>query len=410
MSQRLGAALAVSALAWINPGAAQTTPADAAAVEDATIPAALEWRVSANLQGDGLAASDLPADRTDRAELRRARLAALLQWHQAWRLTASADFAHQARLRDLFAEWRGDRLFVALGRFPEPFGLSAGEGSRAVPFMERAQPTALGPGYGLGGALSLRGDNWGGSLGYFAASGSPSDEDVLTGARREDALTGRLTSTPWRGDDGLLHLGLSASLRKPREDAIRFVAIPESTLVSGLNASTGAIPGDRYTLFGTEAAWRQGPVLVQSEFIGAKFPQYFDVAPFYRGYYVEGAWALTGERRDYSTRRGVFGPVNPDAPLFESGYGAFELALRYSYTNLADNVFGTFFDGTPYQQDVDAVFSGRRGQVVSAGLNWYATENLRATLDALSIQKTSEQERERAFAVQLRLQAQFSAP
>ena len=52
-----------------------------------------------------------------------------------------------------------------------------------------------------------------------------------------------------------------------------------------------------------------------------------------RGYYLQGSWIFTGERRRYNATTGSFQNPRPMVPFSSSGgFGAFELAARYSHT------------------------------------------------------------------------------
>jgi len=416
-----GRALAATACVVASLAQAQGTEAAAAAIEPAQWFPDLEWRLSAAVQGDLLLNSDLPEDRQKSAELRRARIAGQLVLDDGIRLSASGDFSDGARLRDLFVEIRKTEQYFAVGRFPEPFGLAAQESSRAGLMMERPQPTAIVPGYGLGGAVNLGGTNWGFTLGVFAAQGELSDEDALKGYRKEDAISARYTATRWRTAERLVHLGFSLSNRRPKAEVLRFVAIPESVLLKGLQLSSGVIPvnsegDDSYLLGGFEFAYAQGPLLLQSELMLAALPDEFFFDPNqtpttpqdfmassdYKGGYVEAGWVLTGERRPYSTRRGVFGPVTPVGPWDEGSFGAWEVAARMSFTDFSRHPFDEF--------DESGVSTGGRGQITSLGLNWYPTALARVSLNGLRIEKKREEERETASAVQMRVYLQFDLP
>ena len=64
-------------------------------------------------------------------------------------------------------------------------------------------------------------------------------------------------------------------------------------------------------------------------------PGFLGVDPSYYGWYVEGSWFLTGERRTYEegqiVRPKVKNPVN------DGGHGAWQLAARYDVINLDDD-------------------------------------------------------------------------
>ena len=81
------------------------------------------------------------------------------------------------------------------------------------------------------------------------------------------------------------------------------------------------------------------------------------------GEYVEAGWCVTGEKRSYSTRYGTVGGIRPARPVTSGGFGAWELAARWSATDLSDG-------------------GGDRGRVGSVGLNWYPVDPLRISIGA----------------------------
>ena len=81
-------------------------------------------------------------------------------------------------------------------------------------------------------------------------------------------------------------------------------------------------------------------------------------SPFLSGYHVTGSWPVTGETRAYRKRGGTFNPLPVATPVNQGGWGAIELALRYSKTDLAD---GTLDGG---EMDVSSV-----------GVNWWFTRS-----------------------------------
>jgi phosphate-selective porin OprO/OprP len=103
--------------------------------------------------------------------------------------------------------------------------------------------------------------------------------------------------------------------------------------------------------------------------------------PTFGGYYLEGSWVLTGERHRYSMSNGSFQRPRPRVPfsLAESGYGAWELALRYSHTDLDfhEGLAGTA--ATP-----DAVRGGVQN-IKAIGINWYPNTNFRLMLEYLMV-------------------------
>lgn len=409
------AAALLLAPAWAQPDTREPPPLDEAdlgtvpveaGLPDEAVPgwSRLEWSLGGNIQVDALLGSDLPQPRTKTAELRRLRLSGVLEWDFDWLLKAGGDAANGGRIRDLSVEYRGWPVYLEAGRIVEPLGVLQGS-SRSLALMERPLATGLAPGFGLGVAASARGERWGASGGIYSAT----DNDELNeGGRKENAVTLRGTLAALRREDAMIHVGAAGSLRESHGGTLQFVAIPETVLLRGLNTSSqelfsgSASENISYQLYGLELASMLGPVLIQSEFLVARLGEVFAFAedltlyrtrPTYSGFYVETAWAITGERRDYSTRRGMFSGLWPEAPLSQGGRGAVEAALRFSAINLMDGNLG-----------------GEGGFVASLGLNWHAEPWLKCMLDTLYVEEDRITATESAYALQARVQATFSVP
>jgi phosphate-selective porin OprO/OprP len=317
-----------------------------------------ELRVYADAQQDFLPYSDVPDDVTTRtARLRRAWLGLRLRVHDDWIARVSGDFARRPALRDFSLEYRGWPARIQIGRFPEPFSMGGSISFTDTLQMNRPSPVLLGPDYGFGIGTSLRGRNWGLAAGAFTRNVSP----TLSSRYPQNALTLRATWRPVNGEAGFLHVGVSASERQMRQGTgVLLSGTAESNLVSGLTPH-GPLLSDKdlYRLLGGEAAVRWQSALLLSEYIRAHVAG----GPDWSGEYVEAAWAVTGERRPYSTRYGVVGGISPNRPLSYGGIGAWELAVRWSRTDLRDG-------------------GGNLGWTQSAGLNWYPEDPLRISLSA----------------------------
>lgn len=329
----------------------------------------VDFSVNGRVQQDFLIDADVPAEDQDGGELRRARLGLRAKWGDGWRAGISVDIDNNNNnanntnngsliVRDLSVEYTGLPVRFEAGRFQEPFGLANYGSSRSTVFLERPSPSQFGPDYGLGGTANYRGKRWGISVGAFTSGGGE-----LGGDRPEDAVTGRVTLTPLRGEESLLHLGAGGSIRKT-DDArgLRFQGSPETVLIGGFTPrSPRVLTADSYSLYNGEAAFQRGPFLVQAEYVVANGEQGIGGD----GWYVEASYALTGERRAYSTRYGNFGGIDPRRPLFGSGrrgLGALEVGARYSRTSLTDN-------------------GGDEGDIYGVALNWYPHEHVRLSLN-----------------------------
>lgn len=377
----------------------------------------LDYQFTALLQGDGLAWSEITGGNGDPeqidhkdAKLRRARVAALLRYNLNWRFKASADFANKPYLREVSLEYRDGPLALEAGRIVEPFGVLAG-GSTSMALMERPVAEGLAPGYGLGVAANAHGERWGLTLGVFEST----QNNVQEGGRKERAVTLRPTFAPLHKENQVIHLGIEASYRETKDGPLQFVAIPESVLLYGMNIRSAPLFTDqdtgrknKYQLFGLELGMLFGPVMILTEgtfahvadafnyngnFGGFNFNYSQDA--WFTGYYLEADWSLTGERRDYSVRRGAFSGLDPNTSVLKGGRGAWEIGARVGAIDLEDQNLG-----------------GEAGAAFSLGVNWYPEEHTRVTLEGVSVHKSgfSDPAFDRdAQAIQMRVQTQFSA-
>jgi phosphate-selective porin OprO/OprP len=106
--------------------------------------------------------------------------------------------------------------------------------------------------------------------------------------------------------------------------------------------------------------------------------------PVFHGWTVGGSWIITGETKTYTpagiaeTQAGFGAPV-PSRPfsLIGGSWGAWELAARYSNTNLNWNTAQLASAALGQQAGV----LGGRQRIVALGVNWYLNRNIRIMLD-----------------------------
>ena len=180
-------------------------------------------------------------------------------------------------------------------------------------------------------------------------------------------FSARVAGTPWYRDKAhLLHLGLGYS-HKFRDKNIsgarlRFRARPETHITDMRLANTGRFLADGADLINPEAALVYGPFSAQGEYfwLQTDAPDVND--PRFEGFYLYGNWFITGESRKYSQKGGTFGRVKPKNNFHfgQPGWGAFEVALRYSVLDLTDSEI-----------------EGGEQQNITAGLNWYINPSIR---------------------------------
>lgn len=266
--------------------------------------------------------------------------------------------------------WLGN---LRIGNQKEWFSLEHLNNYRALEFLERSylfdfsQPTAFNNGF-TPGISAFR--TWADDR-IFTAIGGYKNEGDLLGFGLGDgqyAVTGRVAGLPvWMPEDKIFwHVGGAMSHRDPVNgqvqvrirNEVRNAPFPLLNLV----ANTGLINATSQTLYNLETAAVYGPLTIQAEYTanlinGARVGTGPDVGTLaYQGFYAETMFFLTGESRTWNPKLGVFNRVTPlkNFSFAECGYGAFELAARYTHLDLND-------------QGID----GGRLNNVTLGLNWY---------------------------------------
>jgi phosphate-selective porin OprO and OprP len=128
----------------------------------------------------------------------------------------------------------------------------------------------------------------------------------------------------------------------------------------------GVTAGGRRTRLAPQASYANGPFRVIAEYVrasqdvkkGTETSRLRNVA-----WQAAGAWLLTGESPSW-------GSVSPKSPFEKGkGWGAFELAARYSELDVDDAVFARGL--------ADPVRSAGGAKAFAAGVNWYLTKNFK---------------------------------
>ena len=258
---------------------------------------------------------------------------------------------------------------IKVGFFKAPMSLEALEGTSSTTFMEAAAPVnAFAPGYKFGLQLGDAVFNRRATLygGWYADA---SDTDTGDASQSDARFIGRATYLPLdnRSDPShhLLHLGVSGSAMSSTGNGIQYRSRPQNHLAPYL-VDTGVIDGSGAVVGGLEAAWVKGSLSLQSEFLQS-YGEDSDGNSFgFSGAYLSGSWVLTGESRRYDRKVGVFKGIDPlrKFSFKQRTWGALELALRASHTDLTD-------DG----------IEGGVMNIVSTGLTTYLSKQDRLMFD-----------------------------
>ena len=138
--------------------------------------------------------------------------------------------------------------------------------------------------------------------------------------------------------------------------------------------------------WGLETALTYGPVKFQSEYIHTSLDGIKTGAPGAGAYdndinawYANIAWMVTGESYADSYKSGVFGRIRPKNNFDDKdGWGAFELALRYSKFDASD--FSNMLSGAAAGRNVCTICTSE-ADAWTAGAKWIMNPNARLVLN-----------------------------
>ena len=188
---------------------------------------------------------------------------------------------------------------------------------------------------------------------------------------------------PTRTNSHIFHLGASF-LKFSSDNDAQVRARPESNRTDTRLINTGVYSDvDTSSATGLELAGAWGPVTMRSEFSSAQWGGKKTSGPKFDGWYVQGSWFPTGEMARYIEGKFI-------RPRVISNRGAWELALRYSTTDLNDKeVEGGWEDN------------------ISLGINWYSKKHWRVMANIIKVDADGPQGEQDPWILQTRLQYYF---
>jgi phosphate-selective porin OprO/OprP len=227
-------------------------------------------------------------------------------------------------------------------------------------------------------------------MGSLAFAGRTVNDAEAFDAQR--ALVGRMAGLLMTGANYNLHVGASLTyVLRPADlgfdtavnrRGVRFRAQPELRVDSTRLIDTGVIDADDATVTGIELAGNWRSWLFQAENF------WYEIArrggdlsdPKFGGGYAQASWVITGESHRYNMVNASYQNPRPYVNFSSmGGWGAWELALRFSHTDL-DYHPGEFGLPTP----ADGVRGGVQ-DIWTLGLNWYVNPNLKLMANYLQV-------------------------
>ncbi|WP_293904532.1 porin [Phenylobacterium sp.] len=340
--------------------------------------------------------ADRARDLGDGTNFRRARFGVEGKAWGDWNYNLLFDFGGSGvedvgKITNAYVEYAGfTPVKLRVGAFAPTTGLEDATANTASLFPERPAVAELVRGLAggdgrTGAAVLANGDRWSmfGAITGNTIAVQTFDEQL--------GFVGRLTYVPYKDADNLVHIGASANIVinpaatgpdvAPAGAAtpIRLRERPELRVDGTRLVDTGNIDADDVRAYGLEGGLQHRQFSLAGEYFWLDVNRRASVLadPSFDGWYLQGAWTLTGQPRRYNVAAGGFDAPKIDKPfsLREKNWGVWELAARYSELNL------DYRAGLAGTAQATSSIRGGDQKIFTLGLNWYANSNVRFLAD-----------------------------
>lgn len=372
----------------------------------ATFHGVMQLDTAKYLQDDHLPAAVTARDLNGGANFRRARIGLDGKIFGNFDYNILFDFGgggaeDAGRVQELWVQYSGLKPWrFRVGAFAPPLGLEDAASTNGALFPERAAAADIARGLAggdtrVGGGVIGNGDHWfvsaiaTGPLVQSLNSGATAFNAPIFDEQQSFAL--RAAATPWFGYDWLVHVGANASVVAQPTDlgasaatryALQLRERPELRVDGTRLVDTGQIDSKGAQALGLELAFQKQALTVEGEYFDIRLdrrnPAVGATDPKFSGWYVEGGWMLTGERRKYNLTTAAFDapPVDKVFNPQKGAWGAWELTARYSTVDL-----------NYAERSLIAANRVRGGEqdIWTVGVNWYPNPAVKFMLDYYAV-------------------------
>lgn len=341
--------------------------------------------------------ADHARDLSDGTNFRRARIGVEGKAWGDWSYNFLFDFGGSGvedagKITNAYVEYAGFKpVKLRVGAFAPVTSLEDATPNSSMLFLERPAAAELVRGLAggdgrVGASAFASGDRW-------TLSGTVTGNVIATSSFDEQlGFVGRATFVPYRTADALIHVGanlnwvINPAATGPDVSAaggaatpIRLRERPELRVDGTRLLDTGSIDADQLLAYGLELGAQVKQFTVSGEYFQLDLDRRNSALadPKFDGWYVAGAWTLTGQPRRYNAAAGGFDAPKIDKPfdLKAHTFGVWELAARYSELNL------DYAPGSPGTAALANAIRGGEQKIISLGLNWYPNANVRFLAD-----------------------------
>jgi phosphate-selective porin OprO/OprP len=340
------------------------------------------------------AEADRARDLNDGANFRRARLGIEGKAWGVWNYNFLYDFGgsgveEPGKISAAWVEYAGFApLRFRIGAFSPPSGIEEATSTNGSLFPERASPSETVRGLASGDGRTAAGVFGSGERWNFSAAVSGNIIGVQT-FDEQTAFVGRFAYVPYKTLDSLIHVGADLiyvanpaatgpNVAPGVATPVRLRDRPELRVDGTRLIDTGNIDARDLTAWGVEFAAQHKAFHVQAEYYDITVDRKGVLAnPSFSGWYVQGAWSITGEPRRYGIATATFDAPRVEKPfdLKSKQWGVWELAVRYSDLDL------NYRAGAAGTAQVASAVRGGEQQIFTVGLNWFPNSNVRFLAD-----------------------------
>ena len=292
----------------------------------------------------------------------------------------------QGRVSSAYIQYSGLAPFqFRIGAFAPYIGLEDSTSAADLLFPERPTPSELSrANTGGDGRSAIQiaaiGDDYLASISYSGSSATTAavyDEQQAVNGRLAYLFYSDLDTKFVGSLSGVYEFDAPDSVASaPGATNITLADRPELR-VDGTQLITTTIDAKRLLIGGAEAGIVWKSLYAQGGWFTYDFTRRASTLPDpnFSGWYLQGSWILTGESKPYDATRAAFRNPKPANPLDfgdTPGIGAWELAARYSFTDLN------------YRENLTPALGGVRGgeqKIFTAGLHWYPNNSIKLLFD-----------------------------
>jgi phosphate-selective porin OprO/OprP len=310
-------------------------------------------------------------------------------------LTSTNSGAPTSGIEQAYIQYNGIKGATIEGGYLDlPITLDEATSSNDIMFLERAASVNVANLIAAGDFRAAFGGHWTNDrlwLGAYVSgptSGTQHNIGSLGGSANQTGFAARAAFQALEGPDYSLHVGADVEtlINPPHAGGFREITLsdrPELRIDPTSLLTSGAITNvSGASVYEAELAGGYKNLFLQGEYFHYQVDRDALSTLDFDGAYAEASWTVTGEHRKYNPATAAYGGIVPDHPFGFSnggftGFGALELAARYSYVDLNDK-----FQSGKTATSTDGIAGGFQ-QVYTAGINWYPNANIRFMLDYL---------------------------